>query len=92
MLIRLPSNVRPIEQATHDAPVLELPFQSRGSFYQVGARRGSERSNAFGYWRSVICNAVLERDADRAVELLTDHYRATGEIVASVKNSKNSLS
>ncbi len=30
-----------------------------------------------------ICDAVLERDADRAVELLTAHYRATGEIVAS---------
>ncbi len=30
-----------------------------------------------------IRKAVLERDADRAVELLTAHYRATGEIVAS---------
>ena len=30
-----------------------------------------------------ICDAVLERDADRAVSLLTSHYRATGEVVAS---------
>ncbi len=35
-----------------------------------------------------ICDAVLDRDADRAVELLTAHFRATGEIVASLENSQ----
>ena len=29
-----------------------------------------------------ICDAVLERDADLAVRLLTSHFRATGEVVA----------
>lgn len=34
-----------------------------------------------------IRETVLERDADRAVELLTSHYGATGEIVASTEYS-----
>ncbi len=34
-----------------------------------------------------IHDVVLERDADRAVELLTRHYRATAEIVASAEDS-----
>ncbi len=35
----------------------------------------------------MICDAVLERDADRAVELLTAHYRKTAEIVSSTEES-----
>ena len=31
----------------------------------------------------MICDAALKRDADRAVELLTAHYKKTAEIVAS---------
>ena len=34
-----------------------------------------------------IHDAVLERHADRAVELLTGHYQATGDVVASSENS-----
>ena len=33
-----------------------------------------------------IHDAVLERHADRAVELLTGHYRATGDVVASAEH------
>ena len=63
------------------ADLQERTFRYRN----LSAVRAYRTSLAVDEHRS-ICEAVLARDSERAVELLAAHYRATGVVVSSTEN------
>jgi DNA-binding GntR family transcriptional regulator len=63
-----------------------LELQRRSFRYRNLSSVRAYRDNLDVAEHREIHDAVLDRDADRAVELLTDHYRATVEIFASEEN------
>ena len=51
--------------------------------YRNLSRLRGIRSDKAAEEHAEICDSALKRDATRAAEIATNHFRATGEIIAS---------